>query len=193
MFERVLRSGACASFLVVLVALVVGPPAEGTPTTRFVSTEYAYEIVLSGGSARFSTSHATTNWISDQVVVGGPEFDTIFDRKTHSIYVIAARQIPPGWTLRKWTSFTVTLIAPTGGRCVYEHQTLERSKLGGAPALVYDIRCVAGASIQAAVIHNHRGYVIFDVMNYVSGRSIETFNAALHSFHFLNPERRSRP
>jgi hypothetical protein len=177
--KRVLRPVAATSFLVGVVALMLVPLAEGTPTTKFVSKRYGYSMVLAGGSARYLTIKALSNWSGSGPFPSDPEFDQINDLKKHSLYAVAAKRIPTGWTLRKWTSFTISITVPP---CHYKRQTLAKSNLGGAAALVYELKCAEGLVFQSAAIHAHRGYFVIYTADTVDRRA---FNAGLRSFHFL--------
>jgi hypothetical protein len=177
--KRVLRLVAGASCLVAVVALVLGPVAEGTLTTNFVSKRYGYSMVLAGGSARYLTTHALANWSGGGPFPSDPAFDQINDLKTHSLYTVAAKRIPRDWTLRKWTSFTISITVPP---CAHKQQTLTKSNLGGAAALVYELKCAEGLVFQLAAIHAHRGYFVIYMADAVDRRA---FNAGLRSFHFL--------
>ena len=179
MSKRVLRLVAGASFLVAVLALMLGPVAEGTPKTTFVSKRYGYSMVLAGGSARYLTVHASTTWSGSGPGPSDPAFDQINDLKTHSLYMVAAKRIPPGWTLRRWTSFTISITVPP---CTDKQQTLTKSSLGGAPALVYELKCAEGLVFQLGAIYAHRGYFVIYTADAVDRRA---FKAALRSFHFL--------
>jgi hypothetical protein len=173
------RLVASAPVLAAVVALMLAPVAEGTPTTNFVSKRYGYSMVLAGGSARYFLTPATTNWSGGQPFPSDPAFDQINDLKTHGLYTVAAKRIPTGWTLRKWTSFTISITVPP---CHQKQQTLTKSNLGGAPALVYELKCAEGLVLQLAAIHAHRGYLVVYTADTVDRR---VFNAGLRSFHFL--------
>jgi hypothetical protein len=176
--SHVPRLVAAAPALAAVLALMHGPAAQAAPLTTFVSNQYGYAMVLPDGSARYLTTHASTNWSGGGPFPSDPAFDQINDLKTHSLYMVAAKRIPPGWTLRKWTSFTISITVPP---CHRQH-TPTTSKLGGTPALAYDLKCAEGLVFQLAAVHAHRGYLFIYTAD-TPDRS--AFNTALGTFHFL--------
>jgi hypothetical protein len=92
---------------------------------------------------------------------------------------------PPGWTLRRWTSFTISIAVPP----CHMQQTFTTSKLGGAPALVYEVKCAEGLVFQLAAVHSQRGYLFISAADAVDRRG---FSMALRSFHFLGEARTGR-
>lgn len=161
----------------VAVALVLTATAEGA-TTNFVSKRYGYSLALTGGSARYILTPASTNWSGSGPSPSDPAFDQIDDLQTHSSYMVASKPIPPGWTLRKWMSSTRSITVPP---CTYK-RTLAKSNVDGAPALAYELKCAEGVVFQLAAIHAQRGYLIIVAADASVQRA---FNAARRSFRFL--------
>jgi hypothetical protein len=149
----------------------------GSPKT-FVSEHYGYSMALTPGSARFS-SQAHKAWSGSTPFPSDPAFDQITDRKNFSSYMVAAKRLPAGWTLRRWTAFTVSITVPP---CTYERRTMTRSSLGGEPAFVYDLKCAEGPFRQLAAVHNRRGYLFIDVPPNAANR--RAFDRARRSFRF---------
>jgi hypothetical protein len=172
----------CAS---VVIALLLGPAAQAKTRTTFVSKRYGYSLALPGGSARFFTSHARSNWSGGGPAPSDPQFDQISDLKTHSLFMVAAEKLPAGWTLRRWASFTLSITVPP---CHRKGPRTRTSSLGGARALVSELQCVEGIVVQLAAVHAGRGYFFVDLTANRSGTphasDLRSFDSVRRAFEF---------
>src|SRR5579871_2783072 len=178
----VLGAACCASLwlTLTLTTAAAGP----SPTTTFTSKTYAYSIVLSGGSDSYLLTPARISWSGGTPTAGvDPAYDQINDLEDHSEYRFAAKSLPSGWTLRRWTSFTVSITDPP---CHYEPQTLTKSTLARTPAFLYEETCAEGTVFQLAAIHADRGYLVIYLGD---SPARHAFVAALRSFRFAEPRR----
>jgi hypothetical protein len=181
MLKRAFRLVAGRVWLVAVVALVIGPAAEGTTKMAFVSKRYGYSMQLAGGTTNYLLTRASTNWSGSTPTPGvDPAFDEINNLKAHSLYGVAAKRIPSGWTLSRWMAFTRSITIPP---CADKPHTLMKWTLDGAPALVYEVKCADGLVLQLAAVHAHRGYFVVYTADDVERRA---FAAGLASFRFLS-------
>jgi hypothetical protein len=173
--------GAVAAFVLGAAACGNGSPSPTTSSrspTTFVSEHYRYSMALTPGSA-MSSAQAHKAWSGSTPFPSDPAFDQIFDRKNFSSYMVAAKRLPPGWSLRRWAAFTISITVPP---CSFEKGTMTRSTLGGEPALAYELKCAEGVFRQLAAVHDRRGYLFIDVPPNAGDQ--RAFDIARRSFHF---------
>lgn len=146
-----------AAFLVAVAALALVASADAKPKkTKFVSKRYHYSLLLPGGSGNWLNAHATVNWSGSSTnPISNPAFDHLTDMRTGGgVWLITAKRVPKGTTLKKWTAYT---IANLSAKCTLLPWR-SNAKLGGAPAHRYDATCEESRWIFLAALHAHRGY-----------------------------------
>jgi hypothetical protein len=193
MRAAVIRSGRTRLGVFVLVAgglaaLLVGASgaAAAAPTTKFVSKRYGYSIVLPGSSSHWSPTFASIGWSSGEIPgAGDPALDTYTDLRRGGYFLIAARQVPAGETLEKWTAVVLSARPPvcTGPRPKRLKSTLDRT-----PALVVTWSCTDGYWVIAiTALHSGRGYfmLLASQTNLSRASDQRAFDAARRSFRFL--------
>ena len=165
--------------------LLVGPAAGAAPTTKFVSKQYHYSIVLPGGAGDWTSSYALVSWSVGDVSPGSGGFDTFTNLGNRRLYIVAARRPPTGSTLAKWTAFFLSHRSPVCLPKLSESgSTLDRV---AARALSYS--CSDGYFAYAVTaLHGGLGYfMIVATPRSVSHASdYAAFEAARHSFRFSN-------
>lgn len=177
---KLVRRLAAAS--VVVLALVLVAAAEATPKkTRFVSKRYHYTLLLPGGPGSYYNIHATGDWSGD--FPPNPDFDQISNIKSGRDWLLAAKLVPKGITLKKWTAYTSTRLNPHC-KLIPGHSN---AKLGGAPARRYEITCPEGRVIAWAALHAHRGYWLICVPTLAKRLAAERACSAMpHTFHYTS-------
>jgi hypothetical protein len=182
------RAGAwrwVAALSVVVSTLVLVPAAASAPSTKFVSQEYGYSIVLPGSSGDWGSHFALVPWSSGSLEPNTPAFDTFTNLRVFRMYVVAARRPPTGSTLGKWTAFVKSTRTAAG--CSVQ-PSVANSTLAGAAARVFTYACSGDYyGIVITTLHDHRGYFML-----VAGRASaphasdrRAFNAARASFGFI--------
>jgi len=183
----VYRAGAdrwVAALCVIVSALVLVPVAASAPSTKFVSKQYGYSIVLPGNSSRWFSSFARVTWSTGTISPDTPAFDTYTDLRTDRLYIIGARRLPTGSTLEKWTA---TFLRNRGPNCT-THALVSSSKLSGKPARLLTWSCTDGYSaIGITTLHAHLGYFMIVASRTTSSRDSNrtAFKGAQASFRFL--------
>jgi hypothetical protein len=180
------RAGAerwAAALCVIALALVLVPTATSAPNTKFVSKQYGYSIVLPGSTKYWRSSFAIITWSAGSPQPGSPAFDTYTDLRVNRLYLIAARRLPTGSTLAKWTTFAKT----PGALGCKAQSSLPNSTLAGAPARVFTYTCSDVYGIGITALHNHLGYLMLVSSRPGTPRASErsAFNTAQASFRFL--------
>jgi hypothetical protein len=184
----VYRAGAgrwVAAFCVIASALVLVPAAAAAPTTKFVSKQYGYSIVLPGNSSRWLSSFARVTWSTGTISPDTPAFDTYTDLQTGRLYIIGARRLVAGTTLEKWTA---TFLRNRGPNCT-THPSLSNSKLSGTPARLLTWSCTDGYNaIGITALHARLGYFMIVASRTDSSRASNrtAFSGARASFRFLS-------
>ena len=182
----VYRAGRWVAALCVIVsALVVVPAAASAPTTKFVSKQYGYSIVLPGNSSRWFSSFARLTWSTGTISPDTAAFDTFTDLRTDRLYIIGARRLPTGSTLEKWTTI---FLRNRGPNCT-THSTRSTSKLSGTPARLLTWACTDGYNaIGITTLHAHLGYFMIVASPTTSSRASNStaFSSARASFRFLS-------
>jgi hypothetical protein len=167
----------------VIGALALLGSASAAPTTKFVSKQYDYSVVLPGNPGTWQLISAFIPWSLGQLEPGAPQFDTLTDGRTARFVIIGARRLPTGSTLGTWTSYFLSTKALDCTR----KSPISNSTLGGQPANTFTFSCSDGAvGIGIEAVHGQAGY--FMVLSTHSG-SLDAsyrdeFNAARSSFHF---------
>jgi hypothetical protein len=64
------------------VSMIVLGSASAAPTTKFVSKQYRYSVVLPGSSGLWHQSAASMAWTQGTLEPGVPQFDTLTDART---------------------------------------------------------------------------------------------------------------
>jgi hypothetical protein len=184
----VYRAGAgrwVAALCVIASALVLAPAAASTPNTKFVSKQYGYSIVLPGNSTQWTSSFAVVKWSTGTISPGAPAFDTFTDLRTHRLYIIGARRLLAGSTLKKWTAI---FLSNRGPNCT-THASLSNSKLSGTPARLLTWSCTDGYNaIGITALHAHLGYFMIVASPTSSSLASDrtAFSGARASFRFLS-------
>ena len=182
------RAGAdrwVAALCVIVSALVLVPAAASAPTTKFVSKQYGYSIVLPGNSSRWFSTFARVTWSTGTISPDTPAFDTFTDLRTDRLYIIGARRLPAGSTLEKWTT---TFLKNRGPNCTTP-PSLSNSKLSGTPARLLTWSCTDGYNaIGITTLRAHLGYFMIVASRTTSSRASNrtAFNGAQASFRFLS-------
>jgi hypothetical protein len=169
----------------IVSALVLVPAAASAPTTKFVSKQYGYSIVLPGNSSQWLSTFARVTWSTGTISPDTPAFDTFTDLRTARLYIIGARRLPAGSTLQKWTAL---FLRNRGPNCTTRH-TLSNSKLSGMPARLLTWSCTDGYNaIGITALHARRGYFMIVASRTTSSRAADrtAFSGAQASFRFLS-------
>ena len=174
-----------AALSVIVSALVLVPVvAASEPSTKFVSQQYGYSIVLPGDSSHWFSSLASVPWSKGTISPDTTAFDTFTDLRTDRLYIIGARRLPAGSTLEKWTAI---FLRNRGPNCT-TRASLSNSKLSGTSARLLTWSCKDGYNATGiTAIHAHHGYFMI-----VASRTTSTpashrtaFSGARASFRFL--------
>ena len=182
------RAGAgrwVAALCVIVSALVLVPAAASASSTKFVSKQYGYSIVLPGNSSRWFSSLARVTWSTGTISPDTPAFDTYTDLRTDRLYIIGARRLPAGATLQKWTTM---FLKNRGPNCTTP-PTLSNSNLSRTPARLLTWSCTDGYNaIGITALHAHLGYFMIVASRTTSSRAANrtAFNGARASFRFLS-------
>ena len=169
----------------IVSALVLVPAAASAPSTKFVSKQYGYSIVLPGNSRHWVSSFARVTWSTGTISADGTAFDTFTDLRTGRLYIIGARRLPAGSTLEKWTA---TFLKSRGPNCT-THASRSNAKLSGTPARLLTWSCTDGYNaIGITALHARRGYFMIVASRTTSSRASNStaFSGARASFRFLS-------
>ena len=179
------RGLGVAGVYVIVSALLLVPAGSAAPSTKFVSKQYHYSVVLPGGAGDWSSSYALVPWSVGDVSPGSGGFDTFTNLGNQRLYIIAARRPPTGSTLAKWTAFFVAHRSSFCSAKVSE----SGSTLDGAAARALSYSCSDGYFAYAVTaLHGGLGYfMIVATPQSVSPASDQSaFQAVRRSFRFSN-------
>jgi hypothetical protein len=177
-----------AALIVAAVAVVFATersPASGQSAseasargTKFVSTRYGYEIVLVGN---YRASYAVVNWTGGFPFGGGGEVDVITDSRDRK-FIVAAKRVSAGTTLRKWEAFRIANM-----RDICENlRAFRDTTLGGVAAREFMTRCPSYDVIVVSALHHRHGY-IFQFLSptpNVAASDRRIFDAGRRTFRF---------
>ena len=186
--EPVHRAGAglwVAALCAIVSALVLVPASASAPSTKFVSKQYGYSIVLPGDSSRWLSSFALVTWSTGTISPDAPAFDTFTDLRTGRLYIIGARRLPAGSTLGKWTAL---FLRNRGPNCT-TRASFSNSKLSDKPARLLTWPCTDGyKAIGITALHANLGYFMIVASRTTSSRAANrtAFSGARASFRFLS-------
>lgn len=163
-------------------ALIVLGSASAAPTTKFVSKQYRYSVVLPGSAGLWHQSAASIAWTWGTLEPGVPQFDTLTDARTARFFIMGERRLPAGSTLKEWTSYFLSAQALDCTR----KSPISATTLGGQPANSFEFTCSDVIGIGVDALHGHGGY--FMVFSSRSG-SLDApyrseFDAVRSSFRF---------
>jgi hypothetical protein len=166
-------------------AMVLVPAAASAQNTKFVSKQYGYSIVLPGTSSQWFSSPARVTWSTGTISPDTAAFDTFTNLRTGRLYIIAARRLPAGSTLEKWTA---AFLKNRGPNCTTQPSSLSNSKLSGTPARLLTWTCTDGYNAAGiTTLHDQLGYFMIVASRTTSSRASHrtAFNEARASFRFL--------
>ena len=184
----VYRAGAgrwVAALCVIVSALVLVPAAASAQSTKFVSKQYGYSIVLPGSSSHWLSTFALVGWSTGTISPDTSAFDTFTDLRSDRLYIIGARRVPAGSTLEKWTAL---FLRNRGPNCTTD-ASLSNSKLSGTPARLLTWSCTDGYNATGiTALHAHLGYFMIVASRADSSRASNrtAFNGAQASLRFLS-------
>jgi hypothetical protein len=173
-----------AALCAIVSALVLVPTAASAPSTKFVSSQYGYSIVLPGNSSNWLSTFARVTWSTGTISPDTPAFDTFTDLRTGRLYIIGARRLPAGSTLGKWTAM---FLRNRGPNCT-TRASLSNSKLSGTPARLLTWSCTDGYNaIGITALRGNLGYFMIVASRTTSSRASNStaFSGARASFRFL--------
>ena len=173
-----------AALCVIASALVLVPAAASEPSTRFVSKQYGYSIVLPGSSNGWFSSFARATWSTGPISPDTTAFDTFTDLRNDRLYIVGARRLPAGSTLEKWTAI---FLRNRGPNCT-THASLSSSKLSGAPARLLTWSCTDGYNATGiTTLRADLGYFMIVASRTTGSRASHrtAFSGARASFRFL--------
>jgi hypothetical protein len=146
--------------------------------TTFVSKRYGYEFALIG---RFFPQYATVAWSGSFPFGGRADIDGFYDWKDRK-FIIAAKRLPAGATLRSWQ---VAQVATKEAFCA-KSQAFRNSTLGGEPAREYLNVCPGYDVITLVALHRGLGYMFSFVSPTQNAAASDRriYDAARRSFRF---------
>jgi hypothetical protein len=166
-----------------VAALVLVPAAASASSTKFVSKQYGYSIVLPGKSSRWFSSPARVTWSTGTISPDTAAFDTYTDLRSERLYIIGARRLPAGSTLETWTSI---FLRNRGPNCTTRH-SVSSSSLSGSPARLLAWSCTDGYNaIGVTALRAQLGYFIIVASRPTGSRASDrtAFSSARASFRF---------
>ena len=179
------RRGGAAALAAMVAGLLLTPIANAIATTKFVSKQYHYSLVLPGSPGSWQLASAFVGWSMGQLEPNAPQFDTLTDGRTGRFFIVGGRRLPAGSTLATWTSYFLSGKALACTR----KSPVSNSTLGGEAARTFTFSCsdgVTGMGIDA--VHGYSGYfmVLSTHSGAVDGSYRAEFSAARTSFRFAN-------
>jgi hypothetical protein len=107
--------------------------------------------------------------------------DTFGDRHDRK-FIAAAKRLPPGTTLLKWSK---SVVATMEGFC-QKSRAFRKTTLGGGPARQFAIACPSYDVIVATAVHRGRGYILLFVSPTMNAAAADyrTYEAGRRSFRF---------
>jgi hypothetical protein len=153
------------------------------PPKKFISRRYGFRVTLAEG---WSEQDARLDWNGKKLQgIASPAFANFTDRATDRTLVAAAARIPKMTGLAAWRAAMVRA-APAVCR---ESSSVEKTTLGGEPALTWTARCSDGYDVnKLAALHGTRGYMILlaspTANNDAADRRI--FDSIRRSFRFTH-------
>jgi len=151
----IVRRGWQAITVGAIGALALLGSAAASPTTKFVSKQNHYSVVVPGSPQSWQRTAAIVAWTQVEVEQGAQQFDTLLDGRTAWFFIIGERALPAGSTLGSWTS---SFLSAKDLGCK-RTSSISSARLGGQPASSFEFSCpdgVTGLGVDA--LHGPGGY-----------------------------------
>ena len=178
--------GRHTAFAFVLLAAATVAHAAGGQTaqravgasTRYVSKQYGYEIVLSG---KYTMIPAVLQWDGSFPFGASGMVDITIDSHDRK-FIVAAKPVSSRMTLARWQAFVVAVKKQNCTRL----RSFRSTSLGGVRAREFVNSCPEYDVITLAALHHRRGYLLeyLSPTGSSAAAARRTYEAGRHSFRF---------